>query len=52
MNQSSNTYATFEAQFMIILSNTEAELKKSVACTKKSMQPANDAQYCWSFIYV
>ena len=35
MNQSSNTYATFEAQFMIILSNTEAELKKSVACTKK-----------------
>ena len=32
---SSNTYATFEAQFMIILSNTEAELKKSVACTKK-----------------
>ena len=28
-------YATFEAQFMKKLSNTEAELKKSIASTKK-----------------
>ena len=30
-----NTYATFEAQFMRKLSNTEAELKKKVAFKKK-----------------
>ena len=30
-----NRYATFEAQFMKKLSNTEAELKKSVAYKKK-----------------
>ena len=32
----SNNYATFEAQFMRKLSNTEAELKKSVAYKKKA----------------
>ena len=31
----SNTQATFEAQFMKKLSNTEAELKKSVAYKRK-----------------
>ena len=35
----SNTQATFEAQFMKKLSNTEAELRKSIAY-KKSMQAA------------
>ena len=32
---SSNTSATFEGQFMENLSNTEADLKKSVAYIKK-----------------
>ena len=31
----SNTQVKFEAQFMKMLSNTEAELKKSVAYEKK-----------------
>ena len=31
----SNTWATFEAQFLKKLSNTEVELKESVACIKK-----------------
>ena len=31
----SNTYATFEAQFMKKISNTEAELKKSFAYKRK-----------------
>ena len=30
----SNAYAAFEAQFIKKLTNTEAELKKSVACKK------------------
>ena len=30
-----DTYATFEAQFMANLRNTETDLKKSVACKKK-----------------
>ena len=30
-----DTYATFEAQFMAKLRNTETDLKKSVACKKK-----------------
>ena len=34
---SSNTEATFEAQFIKKLSNAEAELKKSVAYVKKSV---------------
>ena len=35
---------------MRMLSNTEAELKTSVAY-KKSVQPGNDAQHCWSCMY-
>ena len=35
---------------MIMLSNTEAELKKSVAY-RKSVYPGHDAQHCWSRIY-
>ena len=35
---------------MIMLSNTEAELNKSVAY-RKSVYPGNDAQHCWSRIY-
>ena len=37
---SSNTYATFEAQFMKKLSNTEAELKKALLI-QKSVYPRN-----------
>ena len=35
---------------MIMLSNTEAELKKSVAY-RKSVYSGQDAQHCWSRIY-
>ena len=35
---------------MIMLSNTEAELKKSVVY-RKSVYPGHDAQHCWSRIY-
>ena len=36
---------------MRMLGNTEAELNKIVTY-KKNLQPGNDAQYCWSRIYV
>ena len=35
---------------LYVLSNTEAELNKSVAY-RKSVYPGNDAQHCWSRIY-